>query len=215
VDYLKNNPSYHMAYLLDVEARQKSKNAFLVTLTKYKIISSGDYQYCQVSVTSPFIKGAERLFGRKKQGKSMYIDVSTTSGIKRVHNIHLSWPVGPETRVKQFSDFLATAKPNESHLVLGDLNTFGRFRNNVFAYALFGYSLKELFVNEKNIFQNFFEEYGWQNPFEGTTSPTWPWNLSGAQLDYILVSKNALIKYKGLLKDTSGSDHRPQILEIT
>lgn len=79
---------------------------------------------------------------------------------------------------------------------------------------IFGYSLGELRMNEVKLFQNFFEQYNWQNPFAGTTSSIWPWSLSSAQLDYILLPQDMVIKNIQLLKQTFGSDHKPQVLEV-
>ncbi len=214
LDCLKMFSNYNLAYLLDIEVNRASKNVFLVILTRHKIVDTGIYEYCQDKISSPFIQCSRKIFGRKKQTKSLYADIETADGIKRVHNLHLSWPVGPETRIRQFSHFLDVAKPNKSHLIFGDLNVFGKTRNNILACIPFGYNLKEFFVDEKVVFQDFFEKYGLQNPFEGTISSTWPWSFSEAQLDYILISKNMAVKNKYLLKETYGSDHKPQILEV-
>jgi endonuclease/exonuclease/phosphatase family metal-dependent hydrolase len=214
VDYLKQLSNYEMVYSLDTEVDISSKNAFLVILTKYKIIGTGTHEYGKDRISSPFVWCSEKLFGRKRENKSLYIDIDTVSGIKRVHTLHLTWPVGPKTRIQQFLNFLDSAKPDKTHLILGDLNVFGKIGNNILAYIPFGYALNELFMYEKSIFQDLFEKYGWQNPFDGTISSTWPWNLSGAQLDYILIPKDATVKHKYLFKETYGSDHRPQLLEI-
>lgn len=215
LDYLKKFSDYNIIYSLDTEVRRKSKNTFLVILTKYKIINNGNYKYYQDKISSPFIICSKEIFGREKKHKSLYADIETTSEIKRIHNLHLSWPVGPEIRRKQFLHFLDAAKPNKSHLIFGDLNNFGKTINNVLAFIPFSYSLNEILVNEKKVFKDFFKKHGLQNPFEGTISSTWPWSFSGAQLDYILISKNVVIRDKYLLKETYGSDHKPQVLEIS
>jgi|GEM_PF-6760475 len=214
IEYLKKFPDYNLVHSPDVEAKQIGKNADLAILTKYKITGSGCYEYSQDGARSFFIWCSEMVFGRTKQLKSLYADIATPAGIKRVHTLHLSWPVGPETRMKQFSRFLEAAEPEDSHIICGDLNIFGNLRNNILAAALFGYRFRELFVNEKKVFAKIFESRGWQNPFAGTVSSTWPWSLGGAQLDYVLLPKTAVIKSALLLKETYGSDHRAQILEI-
>lgn len=215
IEYLKEFSNYHVAYCVDTEARVKSKNVFLAILTKYEPVTTGNYDYGQDEVSPPLVWFVERLLGREKQYKSLYVDVKINGETKRVHNIHLTWAAGPEIRSKEFSRFLEAAKPKKSDLVFGDLNTFGKTTNNILVYMLFGYRFKDLFTNEKNIFKNFFKRYEWQNPFEGTISPTWPWRFSGAQLDYILISKDLVIENKHLLEESYGSDHRPQILEIS
>jgi len=209
IDYLKKIPGYELVYCFDNKTDKISRTAFLAILTRYKILTTGTYDYGQYALT-PLM---EKLFGGK-QGKSLYVDVDINGKVRRIHTLHLTWPVRPGIRIAEFSRFLDVAKPGNTELVCGDLNTFGKFKNNFLAYFLFGYNRQDLFTNEKNIFKDFFQKFEWQNPFEGTVSPTWPWRFSRAQLDYILVPQNMIVKNKLLLKKSYGSDHHPQMVDL-
>lgn len=140
---------------------------------------------------------------------SFYIDITIGIDNFRIFNTHLKYIASPYYRLSQFREILENFSKERHNIVCGDFNTFGRPLINMFVGKYFGYKLREVSINEKNIFNILFDLHQLKNVFKGMiTFPKFP-----AQLDYILIPAYMNVVKRKRLR-LHGSDHFPLLLEI-
>lgn len=218
LDYLKKFDSYHMAHLSEYYKNGRDYG-FLVTLSKYPIVKENVSKYCLDRKNSFWERS--RVFNRfleiyTKDKESLSVEVDTEIGIKKIHNLHLTWAVGPTKRLNQFKNFLNQNNPNSQDLICGDLNIIDNhlYIYDLVAYFILGYKREDLFFKERKAFDEIFKEKNFQNPFSNNKSCPIMFGHHQTQLDHILVPQDFEIIYTSDFKKTFGSDHRPQMIEI-
>lgn len=212
IEYKAVDSDYEVRSEVDSYSGKDGLDCHLVTITKHDVHSSGSYEYYDKEMVSLFKKMITPITRPNEQHKSLYVDIKTGEKVHRVHNIHLTWPVGPNTRLTQFNNFFNNSEFSESSIICGDFNVIGVFPWNYLFAPIFGTKIEEIKINERAAFDNLFEELGLQNPFTGTCS--WSAVPNRCQLDHVLVDKQVKVLSKELVKRRYGSDHYPQVIEV-
>lgn len=139
-----------------------------------------------------------------------WVEIEKEGELYQVMNIHLEVGAGPHLRKKQFDHILESREERSSLIVCGDFNLFGRWYVSPFVGWGMGFSVPEMFVNERSMFEQLFLDYGLQNVFRNQV--TFP--FFRLQLDHILVDKGLTVGSTYVYPYTFFSDHRPLELEI-
>lgn len=211
-DLKKCNHGYHIHYEIDSKVKVEAKNCYIAILSKYPIVNKGGSEYYNKKMNSLYHRINKSRTGQVEVHRSIFIDVETESGKRRINNLHLSWPTGSQRRIDQFLNFMESEDVNDSSIICGDLNIIGVFPWNIILAPFFAIKLSEMRINERHYFDDLFKKYKLQNPFEGTES----WNTvpNGCQLDHVLIPNNYKIIEKKLVQEKFGSDHFPMTIEI-
>lgn len=188
---------------LDFRKKKEVRKLNLVILTKMPIIQS-------VVVRHETSENAAKRYNNF-YADFHYVDVSYNGETCRVFNTHFMCVASPYFRLGQLQEVLShVPEHSDKYVICGDFNNFGMPVVNPFLAWHYGYSKKELFVNEKKLFNKFFEKHSLKNVFKGKRTFLW----FPLQLDYILPAKGLFVLGKRVHPKTHGSDHYPIELSI-
>ena len=168
-------------------------------LSKYKIIDSYNYNISRWSTQKDDPQPGDINFPPKKGGFG-HILIDVNGKIISVYNTHLDYrpnpPPGYEKSIReiQVKEMLEIINKNTFPIILmGDMNTD---------------------TSSKEIFEPLFEYFndGWimGSKDKGNSFPS---NNPNIRIDYILISKDVIVKNANLI-ETTVSDHLPVIIDI-
>ena len=168
-------------------------------LSKYEIIKSYNYNISRWSTQKEDPQPGDKDFPPKKGGFG-YILINKNGKLISVYNTHLDYRASPPSGYKksireiQVKEMLKIMNINTYPTILmGDMNT--------------DRSSKEVF---EPLLQFFNDAWPLGNKGNGYSFPS---NNPTSRIDYILTSKNIIVK-KGNLMNTTASDHLPVIIDI-
>ncbi len=140
-----------------------------------------------------------------------WVELLIEKKLYQVINVHLEVGAGPNLRQKQFNHIVENRNKTDNLIICGDFNLFGRWYISPIVGWGMGFSVPEMLLNERAMFEQLFLNYGLQNVFRNQV--TFP--FFRLQLDHILVDKNLTIGTNLVYPYTFLSDHRPLEVKIS
>lgn len=143
----------------------------------------------------------------------LYIDIEHPQiGPIRLFNVHFECVTSPSVRISRFLQVTANFSHYKTNIICGDFNNFGKPWINLFVWWFYrNYSFKEIFQDEKKIFQQHFEKQNLYNHFNNSKT----FRKIPFQLDYILTPPSIMVLEQKVLSFNHGSDHNPILLKIS
>jgi len=143
----------------------------------------------------------------------LYVDIEHPKmGPIRLFNVHFECVTSPSVRSARFLQVTANFSRYKTNIICGDFNNFGKPWINLFVWWFYrNYSFKEIFRDEKKIFQQHFADQNLHNHFNNTKT----FRKIPFQLDYILTPPSIKALERKVLGFNHGSDHNPILLKIT
>lgn len=204
--HLQDYPDYDFFFSNDFEISRNKKK----TTDKYKLVIGTKKQIRCTKNKIIFRKRKKpniikKLTGWKECLEFQYIDFKFNKKKIRLFNIHLSCAASHYDRIKEFRKILKEFKKDRINIICGDFNIFGKPSYNFLIGWLFGFSLKEQFINERKEFEDLFSRYGFKNIFKSFV--TYPLFL--LQPDHILIPNEIKVKnHSRNKKSIIYSDHQ-------
>ena len=140
-----------------------------------------------------------------------FVDTKNTyvSTPVRIFNIHLDHLISPNARIKLFRQVLKKISLKKTNILCGDLNIIDHWSYTI-PYRLLLMMWDSIDVDERSLFQEYFDRHNIRNIFEGCETI----KLWFDQPDHILVPQEVLIINKKVFNETHDSDHKPLVVEI-
>ena len=139
-----------------------------------------------------------------------YADLQIEGQWYRIFNCHLEVSAGPELRLRQFEQCVEKFKPDSCNIVCGDFNIYARPKWNWLVWWMMGFKLREIKINEREVFEKRFEQLELKNVFLGENT----FHERSLQLDHILVPESFSVQKSKVIQDGYGSDHQPIFVEL-
>jgi len=214
-DFLKRlqTLSCFIAFRIDVERlfKRGTERNFVVTLSKYPIITQGEISFPDYWHFLPLRSRAfvhlmpDKYFSKIRNRGGLHTDIKIGEKSVRVFNLHLVL-AQPAWRLKEFELAMAERDISRPTIVCGDFNTLEKLHVTLLNWLLDG-SISDAFLyrRERTTIEKHFVEHKLINPLRGKSTHA----LSRSQMDHILVSHALSIKKADVLPDRVGSDHHP------
>lgn len=195
-----------------VDYYRSGADTFLLILTKKQPLQAGVYTYFHKPTKSLLHSYWHFLFELEQNHQSLYVDIEINQKVLRFHNVHLTWDTTPSVRIEQLQSFFSFRNQFPQSVIMGDLNTFSNKFIGVLAAIPLSYKFEDISIDERKVVDQMVSTAKLQNPYKGVTS--WPLIKTGFQMDHILIPEGIEISNVQFLKETYGSDHLPQIVEV-
>lgn len=151
VSLLEKYPDYDYFLAEDISPLIKHKlylECYLVVMAKkeYKL-SEAKISYPQQKKNSLLYKILQVDEGRE----FIQLDIDFKNNKYRLFNVHFSSATNPAARINQLNAILNRFSDDRVNIICGDFNAFGKFLINLAIGWLYGFGLKDLFLNESKI----------------------------------------------------------------
>lgn len=217
LERLKKLP-HHIIWSVDVDRHFKKGMVrnYLVILSRYPIGAAKTFSFDLPHIprrTKVFMKAFRPLGWSKVDGRTALIaDIELPSFQKpvRVACLHLLL-AHPSVRYREFEQAMKEMGETSEKILCGDFNIVESPAVSVVNWAHGGTLLDTvLWKRERKLLEQRFAHYRLVNPHRGEKTHA----IAQSQLDHILVSGHMKIKDVGVMKDPTGSDHRPIFVEL-
>lgn len=200
LDYLKNNQSVYEVESCQDFKWKKSFVAYLVILSKVKILHNYTSQLHNKKVGSLLA----RHNGIREPREFHFVDlVIQDDFILRVINLHLEVATGAKRRQEEFYNTLSNLSNHIPNVICGDFNIFANPFLNIFIGWAFNFGLTDYLALERGKFEKIFNKFGLKNLlYKKITYPKFR-----LQLDHILIDSKLTAKKSQVATNLHGSDH--------
>ncbi|MFC1722370.1 endonuclease/exonuclease/phosphatase family protein [Patescibacteria group bacterium] len=214
LDYINNYfKDRHISSTLDFDAKLKSKNTYICTISKLKPYKYDDFSYYENSV-STILNNLfyEKVRKVKEQHKALRIFFTIKEKNICVINARLSCAIDPLGRIVQVERLLNYKCKDSTNIVCGDFNVVSsRFFNRVTGWMR-GFNKNDYSLNEREAIEKLFYLNDFKNTFKDIGTMFVPSKLF--QTDHILVPSSTEYSYKEISKKRFGSDHKMITLKV-
>ncbi len=200
LDYLKNDQSIYEVESCQDFKWKKSFVAYLVILSKSKILHNYTSQIHNKKVGSLLA----RHNGIREPREFHFVDlVIQDDFILRVINLHLEVATGAKRRQEEFYNTLSNLSNHIPNVICGDFNIFANPLLNIFIGWAFNFGLTDYLALERGKFEKIFNKFGLKNLlYKKITYPKFR-----LQLDHILIDNKLTAKRSQVSTNLHGSDH--------
>lgn len=214
MQWLSTIPGYIMNTCIESKHEyQPTKHMYICTLTKKKPMFVKHYRYDNALHNSILTRLYASVIRFKEQHHVLVVRLTIKGKPVQVTNTRLSCAIGTFDRLQEFKTLVHKVKHRTIPTIYcGDFNVVDNKLFNRVTGWIRGFSHFDYLLDERSLFENFFEREHLVNIFRGKSTSFIHRPL--LQFDHILIPKQFPITNHVIIKKRYGSDHHILILEI-
>lgn len=210
---ITNNTNISTTFTQDFSNTDVEHNGYICTLSKLKPTNVLTFEYFHKESRSVL----NTLFYKKIMHNTEHHRALTTK-LKLngknicITNVRLSTAIGIKERLLQLQTVLQNQSRDSINIICGDLNISDSKLFNATTGLVRGFTLQELFQDERKAVEKLCNQYNFVNIFNGNTTSMVPGML--LQFDHILIPMGVNVSHKAIEQNRFGSDHKMLLVDL-